>query len=156
MSYVDKVLQPGEQVLYRGRRHWIVYLPASTLIAVALLLAIASTVVVPTQSQSLGWFLLGAAVIGAVGLMMWIAAWIRRISTELAVTDRRVIVKSGLIRRTTMEMNRSKIESVLVEQGLMARLFDYGTIIVKGTGGGFEPVDSIDEPLAFRSAITAG
>ena len=61
---------------------------------------------------------------------------------------RRIVIKTGLIRRTTMEMNRSKVESVAVHQGIMGRLFDYGTVVVKGTGGGMEPLSTIEHPLA--------
>jgi uncharacterized membrane protein YdbT with pleckstrin-like domain len=154
MSYVDKVLQPNERVLYRGRTHWIVYVPAMILLSIGLAVAVLFASVLPWGPDLL-WWLLAAGVIAGVGLLMFLSAWIRRITTELAVTDRRVIVKHGLFRRTTMEMNLSKVESVLVDQGLMARLFDYGTIIVKGTGGGFEPVVGVDQPLAFRNAITA-
>ena len=92
----------------------------------------------------------------ALAALDWLRAFLRRVSTELAVTDRRIVIKVGLIRRTTMEMNRSKVESVAVHQGIWGRLLDYGTVVVKGTGGGVEPLKNIDRPLDFRSEITAG
>jgi uncharacterized membrane protein YdbT with pleckstrin-like domain len=92
----------------------------------------------------------------AIAVIAWLKGFLRRLSTELAVTDRRVITKVGLIRRTTMEMNLSKVESVVVDQGVLGRMLDYGTVIVKGTGGGLEPLSMIDGPLDFRSRITAG
>jgi uncharacterized membrane protein YdbT with pleckstrin-like domain len=151
MKYVDKVLQPGERVEYRARVHWIAYLPAIVILIAAL--AVGGLIAATAASD---WALAAPLLLLVIAVVLAISAWIRRATTALAVTDRRVIVKLGFIRRTTMEMNRSKIESVLVEQGISGRLFDYGTIIVKGTGGGFEPVEGIDQPLAFRSTITAG
>jgi uncharacterized membrane protein YdbT with pleckstrin-like domain len=144
VSYVDRHLQAGETVIHRTAVHWIVYVPAAAFLVVAIGAAIAQVNPIAT------------AVLLALALVLWLNGWIRRLSTELAVTDRRVITKVGLIRRTTMEMNLSKVESVVVDQGILGRIFDYGTVVVKGTGGGMEPLATIDRPLDFRSRITAG
>ena len=77
-------------------------------------------------------------------------------STEIAVTDRRIIFKRGLIRRHTVEMNMQKVESVDVDQTLMGRLFNYGNVTVRGTGSTFETLRMIDSPLKLRSTVTAG
>ena len=86
---------------------------------------------------------------------IWASALIRRATTELVVTDRRVILKRGIFSRQTIEMNRTKVESVDVDQTVMGRIMGYGTVIVRGTGGGLEPIRNIAHPLAFRSHITA-
>jgi uncharacterized membrane protein YdbT with pleckstrin-like domain len=91
-----------------------------------------------------------------LALSSGLRAFIRRATTELAVTDQRVIYKAGLISRHTLEMNRAKVESVTVDQTLLGRLFGYGTIIVRGTGSTLEPIRDITDPLAFRSHITTG
>src|SRR5262249_40563687 len=80
-------------------------------------------------------------------------ALIRRATTELAVTDQRVIFKTGLVARHTLEMNRGKVESVTVDQSIPGRMFGYGTIIVRGTGSTLEPIRNIADPLTFRSQI---
>jgi uncharacterized membrane protein YdbT with pleckstrin-like domain len=72
------------------------------------------------------------------------------------VTDRRVIYKTGIFQRHSMEMNRSKVETVAVDQSILGRLLGYGTVMVRGTGGSFEPIRFIGDPLGFRSHITAG
>jgi uncharacterized membrane protein YdbT with pleckstrin-like domain len=82
-------------------------------------------------------------------------AWLRRVTTELAITDLRVIYKAGLFRRHTLEMNRSRIESVDVDQSLLGRIFGYGTVTVRGTGGSLEPLRNIRDPIGFRNHITA-
>jgi hypothetical protein len=75
--------------------------------------------------------------------------------TEFAVTDRRVIYKCEFISRHTAEMNMDKIESVDVDQSLLGRVLNYGTIHVLGTGEGIESLHRIAAPLALRNAITA-
>src|SRR4029077_10055333 len=67
-----------------------------------------------------------------------------------------VIYKTGIFQRHSMEMNRSKVETVGVDQSILGRILGYGTVMVRGTGGSFEPIRFIGDPLSFRSHITAG
>ncbi|WP_293893710.1 PH domain-containing protein [Flavobacterium sp.] len=83
-------------------------------------------------------------------LTLFIAPMIDRYSDEFAITNRRVIVKTGLISRKTFEMNLSKIESVNVDQGILGRIFGYGTITIVGSGGTRETFPKIQNPLGFR------
>jgi len=152
MSYVEKVLQPGETVLARTRLHWFVYLAGWVYFITAIILTILALRLTPTDTYVP---LAVAVVFGALTLAAWLHAWTRRVTTELAVTDHRVIYKTGILSRRTIEMNRSKIESVDVEQSITGRLFGYGTIIVRGTGGSLEPFPNIADPLAFRTQITS-
>ncbi len=69
---------------------------------------------------------------------------------EFAITNRRIIVKTGLVSRHTLEMNLSKIESVNVDQSIMGRLLGYGTITIIGSGGTRESFPNIKNPLDFR------
>jgi uncharacterized membrane protein YdbT with pleckstrin-like domain len=152
MSYVTRVLQPGETVVYATTVHWRVYVHAIVLLVIAVGLAIASLWVSGNGNTAL-WIAAGLVLLLAIS--SGLRAWIRRATTELAVTDARVIYKAGLFRRHTLEMNRSKVESVDVDQSLFGRLFGYGTIVVRGTGGSLEPLRNISGPLDFRSYITA-
>jgi len=118
---------------------------------------LAGSAVSSSDNQNLSLALgIGAIIFALLGLSAGLYAFIRRATTELAVTDHRVIYKSGLLSRHTIEMNRDKVESVDVDQTLLGRIFGYGTIIVRGTGGSLEPIRNIGDPLAFRSHITAG
>jgi len=153
MSYVQKILEPGESVTHVTRTHWLVYLPAIFL----LLLGI---VVLASSSYVSADFVAVPQIAGAMLIMLaaisWLPAFIRRWTTELAVTNRRIVFKSGLFRRHTMEMNMSKVESVDVDQSVMGRILDYGTVTIRGTGGGIEPMRNIANPIAFRNRVTAG
>jgi uncharacterized membrane protein YdbT with pleckstrin-like domain len=152
MSYVDEILQPGEQVAFRtGPSRWL-YAPAMLLLIAAVALAVWAL----RMSSGFGVYaLILAAVLAVLAVVLWIPAFMKRWTTELVATDRRVIYKTGLLRRHTIEMNMDKIESVNVDQSIWGRLFNYGTVEIHGTGGGLEPLPSIDAPLAFRNHVTA-
>jgi uncharacterized membrane protein YdbT with pleckstrin-like domain len=154
MAYYTKVLQSNERVLVVGRVHWSVYTHAALIMALAIALAIGAFWVPDPNGRRVAW--IAAAAIGVVGLLALLAAAIRRHATEIVVTDRRVIFKRGILSRYTVEMNVSKIETVDVDQGLGARLLGYGTVLIRGTGSGIEPLRRIGNPLAIRNAIVVG
>jgi uncharacterized membrane protein YdbT with pleckstrin-like domain len=154
MKYVERVLQPGETVEYTTRLHWILYLRAIVLLVLSLACLIASGVI--TQSEVVLALQIAAGVLALLAAVAGLSALIRRTTTEFAITDRRVIYKTGVLHRHTMEINRSKVETVGVDQSIPGRMLDYGTVTVRGTGGSFEPIPFIGEPLRFRSHITAG
>ena len=153
MKYVEQVLQPGETVVYATSLHWLVYLRAVVLLVVAVICLIASTYFTEYLKAGLE---IAAGLFVVVALLSALSALIRRATTELAVTDRRVIYKTGIFQRHSMEMNRSKVETVGVDQSILGRILGYGTVVVRGTGGSFEPIPFIGDPLNFRSHITAG
>ena len=151
MKYVRRVLLPGETIVYETGLHWLVYAHAIVLLILAALIAVGALYV----DQQYRIFIQGlAGLILIVALFDALIAAIRRLSTELAVTDQRVVFKQGILARHTIEMNRSKVESVDVDQSIFGRIFGYGTVMVRGTGGSLEPFRQIDDPLTFRSHIT--
>ncbi|HKM62890.1 MAG TPA: PH domain-containing protein [Acidisphaera sp.] len=154
MSYYQKVLQPGETVRQVARLHWITFARAiGVLIAAICVLALALSYGNHEQQQA-GLYV--ALALGAIGVLLWIGAAMRRVGVEMVVTDRRVIYKRGFIHRYTVEMNVSKIETVDVLQSFWGRLLGYGTVLIRGTGSTFEPLPRVAHPLALRNAITAG
>jgi uncharacterized membrane protein YdbT with pleckstrin-like domain len=82
-----------------------------------------------------------------------LAAWFDRWFSEFVITNRRIIIKTGIIGRETFEMNLSKIESVNVDQSIMGRILNYGSITIIGSGGTKESFHKISKPLAFRKAF---
>jgi uncharacterized membrane protein YdbT with pleckstrin-like domain len=155
MRYVRRVLQPGETIVYSTRLHWIIYWRAILLLIVCIVLAGAAWYMADNKNLSLA-IAIAAVIFALLGLSSALRTFIRRWTTELAVTDRRVIYKVGLIARRTLEMNRSRVESVDVYQTILGRILGYGTITLRGTGGSLEPMHTIDDPLTFRSHIIAG
>ena len=106
---------------------------------------------------SLGAFLSGSAGSGAcvllVAVLIVASAFLRRSSAEFAVTNKRVILKAGLIRRRSIELLNNKIESISVNQGLLGRGLDHGTVIVRGIGGTAEPFPAVRYALEFRRQV---
>ncbi|MEB0077976.1 PH domain-containing protein [Pseudomonas sp. CCI3.2] len=88
-----------------------------------------------------------------VGVLLWIVAIVRYLSTELAFTNKRVIAKFGFIRRKSIELTISKVESLQVNQGILGRLFDFGTLIISGAGNPQAPIPGISNPMMFRRAF---
>jgi uncharacterized membrane protein YdbT with pleckstrin-like domain len=151
--YIDEILQPGEKVLYSTNAHWMFYLPAIGAWIVVFGLLVTSRM---TLNDNLVMLCLAtAAVIAVVALYWTVRAWFHRLTTETDVTNRRVVHKTGFIRRRTFEMALDKVESVDVNQTIMGRLLNYGDVTILGVGEGKETISTIAEPLAFRNAITA-
>ena len=124
VSYIDDSLIPGETILHRAR---VSYWSEAGLIILGLVLLIA-----------------------VVGLVLLIVAYIRIKSTEIAITNKRIIAKFGFIKRDTVEINLDKIEALRVEQGFWGRLLNFGTIIISGVGSTIDPMRNIADPLVFR------
>lgn len=88
-----------------------------------------------------------------IGLLFWLVAFIRYKTTELAFTNKRVIAKFGFISRHTVELNLSKVESLQVDQGVLGRIFNYGTLIISGAGNPQAPIPGISNPMTFRRSF---
>ena len=143
MSYVQRVLQPGEQVRHISSIHWIVYWPG---VAVG---------VVAVVAYWLGWQY-AAYALALVAVVLLIQQWFQWWVTEIAVTNRRIIYKTGLVRRQTNEMNMDKVESVKIDQSILGRMLDYGNVMMLGTGEGFETLRTIASPIELRNSIITG
>jgi len=157
MAYYTKVLLPEEQLRAVGRLHWAIYLKGWICMIIALVagidfLHLRSTD--PDGSVSLVLEIVTGLFLFA-GLIFVLSAWVRRTTTEIVVTDRRILFKEGFVRRRTMEMNMNKVETVDVVQSIPGRIFNYGTILIRGTGSSYEPLRMIGDPLALRTAVVA-
>lgn len=150
MRYIERILQPGETLLYSGTIHWIIYLPGIVL----WIAAVTGAYFGVNQPSRTIWLSL-AAIVAVVAAGSAFQAWFKRWTTEIDVTDRRVVFKRGLIKRHTIEMNMDKVESVDVDQTIMGRLFNFGDVTINGTGEGWETLHNIGAPLDLRNKITA-
>jgi uncharacterized membrane protein YdbT with pleckstrin-like domain len=124
MSYIDESLIAGETLIHRARVSW--------------------------WSQ-FGMVLLGVVtLVVVVGLVFLGIAWIRVRSTEIAITNRRIIVKTGFVTRHTVEINLEKVEALKVEQGVWGRFLNFGSIYISGAGTSVAPIHDVADPLVFR------
>ena len=146
-SYTTATLQADERALHKTTLHWMV-LVVPILAAVFSLIIIGPIGMIASwKGQSWVWLLLVIPVV----IVAFAVLAVR--TSELVITDRRVLIKVGFIQRQTFEMFISKIESVVVTQGMLGRFFNYGTVEIRGTGGSSESFATIVAPLQFRDAI---
>src|SRR5258708_38910367 len=151
--YIDDILQPGEKVLYSPNAHWIFYASAIAAWIVAIFLFLLSR---QTTTESIILLCLAASAVVALVALYWtLRAWFHRGTTETDVTNMRVVHKTGFIKRRTFEMSLDKVESVDVNQSILGRLLNYGSVTVRGVGEGAETINTIASPLDFRNHITA-
>jgi uncharacterized membrane protein YdbT with pleckstrin-like domain len=153
MAYYTKVLQPDETVKYIAHLHWAMYKHAIWLGILTVALAVFSLNLIDNQRLIA---LAGAAILAVLAIISFIGTWFVRVTTEIVVTDKRVIHKVGWIARRTEEINVSKVETVDVTQGIAGRIFDSGTVLIRGIGGSWEPLRNISSPLRLRNAIIVG
>lgn len=166
MSYIQDNLMPNEKILLTARVHPAVFLPSIVAFVVAIALfiygvsnpAMVSKAGAPPPQATAG-NLVGGMLLCFSGLLflysvlLGLQAVIVMFTTEFAVTNRRVIAKTGFIRRHTLEILLSRIESVSVNQDVLGRLLNYGTVTVTGTGGTKESFRAIVEPIGVRKKI---
>jgi len=155
MGYVESTLLPGETIVYRTRLHWTVLLGHLLIgvlfIALAIVAAVAAVAEIDLTRRPM--LSLAAFVLVAFAVIVFIAGAVRRNATEIAVTNRRVLIKKGILKRETLELFISKIESVVVNESFPGRMLGYGTVVVRGTGGTPEVFDRVSHPIEFRRRI---
>jgi membrane protein YdbS with pleckstrin-like domain len=144
-DYVSQSLASGERVLYRTRLHWIMLAPGILL-----------TLVVIAAGVAMFWVYEPVAIaLLVVAVLIAVVQYLKYVSSEFAVTDARVLIKVGWIRRRSIEVLVAKVESIVVDQGIAGRILDYGTVVITGTGGTRETFDGIASPLELRERVQA-
>jgi uncharacterized membrane protein YdbT with pleckstrin-like domain len=149
MSYVENNLLPNERVTYWAKLHWIIYFWPITLLVGAVVVAVG----LGAAGLHGGW--IAGAVIAGIAFLSCLPPAIDSLTSEFAVTDKRVLIKVGLIRRHSLELLLQKVEGIGVDQTLTGRILGYGTITVTGTGGTRESFQRISRPLEFRRQVQA-
>lgn len=141
MSYVERHLLTDERVVFRTGPHPLVFAGA----LLWLLPAIGCLFLGP-------WMWVGLVFL-ATAVVHFISVWVPWANTEYAVTNMRVVMKSGVLQTRTSETLLTKVESVDVQQGLLGRMFNYGSVILHGTGGTRDPFLRIFDPFTFRKHV---
>ena len=142
IRFIEHNLAPEEQLLYRVQPHWIVF-SQPTLFTLGLILF---THLFPA-SALLIYFAI------PIVLILWIAKFIEYKCSEFGVTNKRVVVKIGLIQVDIVDTLLQRIESVQVSQSLLGKILGYGTVTICGTGGDRYSFQWINKPMLFRSHV---
>lgn len=157
MGYVQQNLNPGERILYTTHLHWIVLFRS---ILVDALFTVAGLALLvwgfagkhAERGEAQAAEIAGVVLVLIGGIIIATAA-IRRNATEMAVTNKRIIIKAGFLTKRTIELFLSKVESVNVEQTVFGRMMGYGGLTLRGTGGTNEPFSHVANPLEFRRQV---
>ncbi len=157
LGYIDNNLLADENIVYKTRLHKIIFFYP----VLWMVIAIAAWFLIPGDERELAGFpikvedlKLGVtAIFAAMSLLQGFVIYLRYISSEFAVTDQRLIVKTGLVRRSTFELFLKRLEGVQVNQSVTGRILGYGTITASGTGGLQDSFEMISSPLEFRGNI---
>jgi len=159
MSYVHKCLRPDERVIYEATLHWIIYVQGIAFALAGAALGYEMPFIMarffdPNTAQALAHpVAIVCLLVAMIGIILMLGAYIKQVSTELAITNRRVIAKYGYISRATFEIMIDRVTGANFDQTVGGRLMGYGTIIIHGAGGDISPVDVIANPQGFHGAL---
>jgi uncharacterized membrane protein YdbT with pleckstrin-like domain len=152
MSYASKHLIPDEKLLYETRLSWVV-LFWPVIVPSLILLGLGGYFVYHyAHADTNNMKEIGVGLIVVAALVFGIGLT-KRNATEMAVTNKRVLIKQGVFGRRTLEILLQKIESIAVEESMGGRILGFGTVIVRGTGGTPEPFKKMAHPLEFRRHV---
>jgi uncharacterized membrane protein YdbT with pleckstrin-like domain len=154
-NYVDGNLNKEETVTYSAKvslwKYWLSFLLGGFLVLVALLGFAASVSAKGGTGSMLSSKFDAALLLVALVVIAW--PLIARRSTEVVITNKRLIAKFGVVSTQSVEIRLDRIESVRVNQSLIGRILNYGDIVVTGTGSTFDPIPNIARPMQFRTAL---
>jgi uncharacterized membrane protein YdbT with pleckstrin-like domain len=152
MGYVEQNLMPGEQVIYKAKLHWAMFIDPLVRILLGLAILVVFVTLYSGEATASYGAIFGGLLLFA-GVLQLLAAVTRFFTTEFGLTDRRIIAKAGAIRRVSLELLLQKVESVTVDQPLLGRMLNYGTITVTGTGGTKQRFPHIADPMELRRRV---
>lgn len=170
MLYIQESLGQDEELIHVGHFHWMYTLQAvlSILWGVIGCVAVIFGGIYFTMHFGDGFYArdwlgiireihpairLGGFFIFIMGLLSFAQRMIIKATTEIAITNSRLIYKRGLVARYVGELSIDRIEGVNVLQGVIGRLLGYGRIMVRGMGVGEVILPPLANPIAFRKAI---
>jgi uncharacterized membrane protein YdbT with pleckstrin-like domain len=142
MNYIQKTLLPNEKLVFFIGPHYIIFYPC----IIWLIAAIGFMLYLPQYP-------LIAYAFVAIAIYSLLSSFVTYSTSEYGITDKRILMKVGFIRRTSLEIFFNKIESIQVKQGILGRILDYGAVVICGTGGSKDPFFFIPDPLDFRKRV---
>jgi len=154
MSYIDNNLMEGEKVVYRTKLHWIIF-GKSLIFLIFFFFSMILFFYGYYQNLKKIMYIGGglAIILGLFALAYGFNALIEYSSSEFGLTNKRVMIKTGFIKRESLEIVLAKVEAMHVSQGIMGRMLNYGRVDIRGTGGTSNSFDRIKDPLEFRKRV---
>lgn len=147
MNYINNNLQTGEEIKYVAKLHFFLFVQPIILLLIGGLLASS-----PKEISAMTHY--AGLVILFFGLVSLVQRVLVKIGSSYAVTNKRVILKTGVISRRSVDLVLAKCEGLQIKQSVLGRIFNFGTITVT-TGGAASSFPFIANPLAFRREINS-
>lgn len=161
MSYIQSILLPNERVVYVATLHWMMYMRGLVVtiggglvgaLSHPLLAFLIGSDLADTYARPLAFLALIAVLMGVCLLILY---YVRQTSTEIVVTNMRLITKYGFISRASYEMLVSRITGATLQQSALARILGFGALLVHGAGGDTTPIYGVSNPQEFYRALTS-
>jgi len=158
-SYVNKILLPDETVLCIAVLHWVIFLRGLAVTAFggavgfgaySLLTLFFGDETARSLAKPVAFV---ALIIVLIGTSMLFGAYMRQTTTEIVMTNHRLIAKYGVVSRATFEIMANRITGANFDQSLIGRMMGFGTIWIHGAGGEVSPVSMIADPQHFYRAV---
>jgi uncharacterized membrane protein YdbT with pleckstrin-like domain len=144
-TYIERHLMEDESLEHITRLHAIVLLAPAMIVSV-----LAGTLSI-VSDMPIAWY--------AVAIFLFLAAsrlldrLVLYLTSEFGVTSKRVLGKTGLVRLNTVDIVLAKVEAIRINQSILGRIFDFGDVLVTGTGGTVEVLAFIPDPVEFSKCI---
>lgn len=142
-NYISKNLLPDEQILYRTKKHWIIFLTPTFLTIMTLFFFFNSNPFLTTVSYVLAF----------VTFLYWCNQFLLYYASEFAITNKRVMMREGFFYRHTNETRLNAISNVGATQSLLAQMLSYGTVFINSFGGETDAFTELDEPVKFQKKL---
>lgn len=151
-NYVNSHLTKQEHVVFEAHYHWCIWiLPIIGFVSFSIpLLLIIGFTINYASSDGVDDIIILPCLIFLIGLWILIYTYIKTTTDEFAISNQRLIIKTGVISISTLELNLTKVETITVSQGIFGRIFNCGQIAIKGTGATICNLICINTPYDFR------
>ncbi|HSW93154.1 MAG TPA: PH domain-containing protein [Gammaproteobacteria bacterium] len=145
MSRIEKNLLADEQILYRTRKHWIIFFAPTVWALAALFFALNKN----------PWVVMAAIAPAAAAVILGLGKWLDYITSEFVLTNKRVMMREGFFTRHSNELRLATVSNMNVDQSLIGQFFDYGTVIISPFGGREDVFTEIAHPFEFQRQVQA-
>jgi membrane protein YdbS with pleckstrin-like domain len=151
MTFPTRLLAPGEEVYLDSRPHWSLLFWPSVITVLVFAACIAVIVHWPNAPIWTAWVLLGVAAVALFNLLARYVSWRTK---SFVVTSRRIVYRTGLVRRTGREIPIARVQDVTYHQTVVERCVRAGSLTVESAGReGQDPFPDIRRPAEVQSLI---
>lgn len=143
MNSIEQSLLADEQIIYRTKKHWIIFCNPVVWAIVAVIFAFNSN----------PWVAIAAIAPAAAALILGIGKWLDYITSQFVLTNKRVMMREGFFTRHSTELRLATVSNMNVNQSLVGQLFNYGTVITSPFGGKEDVFTEIAGPFEFQKQV---